>query len=151
MLPPFGRAMNVATTNVTRIRSLRRSSLGGPLAAFLGIVACSSGGGGITDAATGDAGSDGPRIGPVEAGADDARHSSVDAQDVATEVSRDGPAAYASSAVHNGACCTRSSSYDAKCSSLGQPPNAYACFCPGGSGIDPSCMVNLGTELVCCP
>jgi hypothetical protein len=47
-------------------------------------------------------------------------------------------------------CCTRSPSYDSQCTALGEPPDAYVCFCPGGS-ISAACAINMGTELVCCP
>lgn len=52
--------------------------------------------------------------------------------------------------VHNAPCCVQNASYDSQCTARGEPPVAYVCFCPDG-GIDPTCTINMGTELVCCP
>ena len=73
--------------------------------------------------------------------------------EVASDVTQDGSPEDAPS-VHNGSCCVRSASYDSTCTSMNEPPVAFVCFCPvGGDGgsIDPSCTINTGTELVCCP
>jgi hypothetical protein len=52
--------------------------------------------------------------------------------------------------VDNPSCCVATASDDSMCTSRGEPGNAYVCFCPDG-GIDPTCTINQGTELVCCP
>ncbi len=50
-------------------------------------------------------------------------------------------------------CCKRSPTDDSQCTSRGEPSSAYVCFCPGCTAacFAPACVINMGTELVCCP
>jgi hypothetical protein len=109
-----------------------------------GMLACSSAssGGGASPASDG---------GLSEGALDSAEHDASGLEGAASvDGGEDASAGDSGSGVHNGSCCVESSSDDSMCTSRNEPPVAYVCFCPDG-GIDPSCTINMGTELVCCP
>lgn len=130
------------------VRFLICVGLGVLPAAELACSSSQSSGGG----SGGDAGGD--DVSAQDSGATDAAIGDapgLDTSMLADSVAPDAPASGdAASGTHNPACCVRNASYDTQCAMRTEPPNAWICFCPDG-GIDPSCTVNMGTELVCCP
>jgi len=115
-----------------------------------GMLACSGASSPGGTGAGGDGGLRDGAVGGYGAGKDASGLDAADAGAADVGVVEGGATGEGGSGVHNPSCCVRSASYDAMCTSMGEPPVAYVCFCPDG-GIDPSCTINMGAELVCCP
>jgi hypothetical protein len=57
-----------------------------------------------------------------------------------------------SATVDASSCCTRDASYDGQCSGMGEPPQAFQCYCPQPGPTPPSsCVIHQGALIVCCP
>ncbi len=120
------------------------AALVGSMALTASVVACSGAtittGDEVSDAAASDASTAEASVRDRDSGGESQSDASSDESD-----------ATAPPAFDAGSACKRDPKYDFECAARGQPPAANICYDPGGEHIPTTCVINLGTLLVCCP